>query len=339
MTPPRRDLDPPPGLPLCQGASGEPVRDLQRRLSRAGLPVAPDAPGSFGDATEAAVSAFQGRSGLEVTGICDGPTWSVLVEAGYQLGDRLLYHRTPMLRGDDVTALQRRLSELGFQSDRVDGIFGPNTAAAVESFQRNMGLVTDSVVGPDVLDQLRRLGSRTGSVTKAHLQERVTLLGASRFLAGTRVVLAEQGSLPALVRAVTQLLDQAGADTLAVHHPEGSVHAAEANRFAAQVFVGLCARAEPGARLSYYRTEGFESAGGRHLAEVVSEALQDVPLPQPIQIQGMRIPVLRETRMPALWCEIGPTSFVVEHAAAVAEAIAVAITSWVSAPLDDLGAN
>ena len=110
MTPPRRDLDPPPGLPLCQGASGEPVRDLQRRLSRAGLPVTPDAPGSFGDATEAAVSAFQGRSGLEVTGICDGLTWSVLVEAGYQLGDRLLYHRTPMLRGDDVTALQRPLS-------------------------------------------------------------------------------------------------------------------------------------------------------------------------------------------------------------------------------------
>jgi N-acetylmuramoyl-L-alanine amidase len=263
----------------------------------------------------------------------------VLVEAGYQLGDRLLYHRTPMLRGDDVTALQRRLSELGFQSDRVDGIFGPNTAAAVESFQRNMGLVTDGVVGPEVLDQRRRLGSRTGAVTKAHLQERVTLLGASRFLAGTRVVLAEQGSLPALLRAVTQLLDQAGADTLAVHHPEGSVHAAEANRFGAQVFVGLCARAEPGARLSYYRTEGFESAGGRHLAEVVCGALEEVPLPQPIQIQGMRIPVLRETRMPALWCEVGPTSFVVEHAGAVAEAIAVAITSWVSAPLDDLGAN
>lgn len=282
------------------------------------------------------MSAFQDRSGLEVTGICDGPTWSVLVEAGYQLGDRLLYHRTPMLRGDDVTALQRRLSELGFQNERVDGIFGPETAAAVMSFQRNMGLVTDGVVGPDVLDQLHRLGSRTGTVTKAHLQEQVNLLGASRFLAGTRVVIAEQGSLPALVRAVTQLLDQAGADTLAVHHPEGSVHAAEANRFAAQLFVGLSARSEPGARLSYYRTEGFESAGGRHLAEVAAGALAGVPLPQPIQVLGMRIPVLRETRMPALWCELGPASFLVEHAATVAEAIAVAITSWVSAPLDDL---
>ena len=51
------------------------------------------------------MSAFQHRSGLEVTGVCDGPTWSVLVEAGYHLGDRLLYLRTPMLRGDDVTAL------------------------------------------------------------------------------------------------------------------------------------------------------------------------------------------------------------------------------------------
>ena len=282
------------------------------------------------------MSAFQHRSGLEVTGVCDGPTWSVLVEAGYHLGDRLLYLRTPMLRGDDVTALQRRLSELGFQNDRVDGIFGPSTAAAVAAFQRNMGLVTDGVVGPDVLDQLHRLGSRTGSVTKAHLQEQLTLLSASRFLAGTRVVVAEQGNLPALVRAVTQLLDQAGADTLAVHHPEGSVHAAEANRFGAQIFVGLCTRTEPGARLSYYRTEGFESVGGRHLADVVAGQLSEVPLPRPIEILGMRIPVLRETRMPALWCDIGPTTFVVEHAAAVAEAIAVAIAAWVSSPLDDL---
>lgn len=333
MTTTPREDDIPTGLPLRRGESGEPVRDLQRRLVRVGVTV-DDSPGSFGVATERALSAFQERSGLEVTGVCDGPTWSVLVEAGFELGDRLLYHRSPMLRGDDVTALQRRLSELGFQNTRVDGIFGPDTAKAVVAFQRNTGLVTDGVVGPDVLTQLRRLRSRTGSVTKALLQEQLTLLGASRVLAGTRVVIAESGSLPALVRSVTTLLDQAGADTLAVHHPDGSAQATEANRFAAQVFVGLCTRTEPGARLSYYRTEGFESVGGRHLAQVAAEALTNAALPDPIDVCGMRIPVLRETRMPALWCEVGPTGFVVEHAATVAESIAVAVTAWISAPLD-----
>jgi len=36
-------------------------------------------------------------------------------EAGYRIGDRLLYHRAPMLRGDDVATVQRRLSALGFE--------------------------------------------------------------------------------------------------------------------------------------------------------------------------------------------------------------------------------
>ena len=270
------------------------MRDLQRRLSRLGLPVGSDPSGSFGDATARCVAVFQVGAGLDETGECDRATWSALVESGYELGDRLLYHRRPMLRGDDVTLLQRRLSELGFQNGRVDGIFGPDTAAAVVAFQRNTALVTDGVVGPAVLDQLRRLGASSSTVTKAHLRERLSLLEVPRQLAGTRLVVAESGMVPALVRAIAQHLDAAGSTTLVVHHPDGSTQAAEANRFDAHAFLGFAPRAAPGARLASYRTEGFESIGGRRLAAATADALRRAGYPGPAELQGMRIAVLRD---------------------------------------------
>ena len=103
-------------------------------------PATPTRPAQFGAGTEAAVRAFQEPRGLRVDGICGDETWASLVEAGYRLGDRLLYHRAPMLRGDDVAELQRLLGGLGFDAGRVDGIFGPDTAAALVEFQRNAGL-------------------------------------------------------------------------------------------------------------------------------------------------------------------------------------------------------
>ena len=90
------------------------------------------------------------RAGLPADGICDAPTWTALVEAGYRLGDRLLYLRSPMLRGDDVAELQRHLGALGFDAGRVDGIFGPaHRTTRSSEFQRNVGLTTDGVCGPE----------------------------------------------------------------------------------------------------------------------------------------------------------------------------------------------
>ncbi|HET8931755.1 MAG TPA: peptidoglycan-binding protein, partial [Acidimicrobiales bacterium] len=187
-------------FPLGPGTSGSAVRDLQIRLRQSGLLGTPEATGNYDRSTEAAVLAFQERSGLAASGTCDRSTWAALVESGYSLGDRLLYHRVPMLRGDDVAALQRRLSELGFHGGRVDGIFGPESEAAVKAFQRNSALVTDGVAGPDVVAQLGRLGpgARTGAVTKAILTERLALLDAPHDLGGARIAIAEPGTLPAL---------------------------------------------------------------------------------------------------------------------------------------------
>jgi peptidoglycan hydrolase-like protein with peptidoglycan-binding domain/DNA invertase Pin-like site-specific DNA recombinase len=47
-----------------------------------------------------------------------------------------------------VRALQRRLRALGLRPGPVDGLYGPRTAAAVARLQRDSGLTTDGIVGP-----------------------------------------------------------------------------------------------------------------------------------------------------------------------------------------------
>ncbi|MDE7431023.1 MAG: glycoside hydrolase family protein [Lachnospiraceae bacterium] len=51
-------------------------------------------------------------------------------------------------RGTDVTYLQQRLTELGYNVGKIDGIFGALTLAAVKLFQAASGLVDDGIVGP-----------------------------------------------------------------------------------------------------------------------------------------------------------------------------------------------
>jgi peptidoglycan hydrolase-like protein with peptidoglycan-binding domain/DNA invertase Pin-like site-specific DNA recombinase len=66
-----------------------------------------------------------------------------------------------------VRALQRRLRTLGLRPGPVDGLFGPRTKAAVESFQNAVGLQVDGIIGPHTRHALRRasaplLGRGTG---------------------------------------------------------------------------------------------------------------------------------------------------------------------------------
>ncbi|NEP18235.1 MAG: peptidoglycan-binding protein [Leptolyngbya sp. SIO4C1] len=59
----------------------------------------------------------------------------------------------PYLSGPDVELVQRAIASLGIPIT-LDGIFGPGTQVAVETFQQRYGLLADGVVGPKTLTKL-----------------------------------------------------------------------------------------------------------------------------------------------------------------------------------------
>ncbi len=285
----------------------------------------------FGLATEAALAAFQQVRGLQVDGVADEVTWAALQEASWQLGDRHLYFRTPNLRGDDVAELQRMLGPLGFDPGRVDGIFGPLARRAVSEFQENVGLEADGVCGYRTLDALRRVGGRlTDAHPVASVREHEVLRGFTPRLSRKRVVVGCFGGLDGIARTVSRQLRTGGASVAEVDQADGSGQAASANRFGADVYVGLAAADVT--RVSYYEVPGFVSLGGRRLAELLVERLFDAGL-EPGAPRGMRHAVLRETRMPAVLVEVGPIAVVVGCAAEVAEAMSMALRRWVDTPV------
>ncbi len=73
--------------------------------------------------------------------------------------------------GDDVVALQERLTGMGFSPGRIDGIFGGATDHAVREFQLNTGLRTDGTAGPDTFRALARLTRTVGGGASTLLRE------------------------------------------------------------------------------------------------------------------------------------------------------------------------
>jgi len=53
--------------------------------------------------------------------------------------------------GPDVTSLQQKLKDLGFDPNGVDGNFGAGTRDAVIAFQQSQGLQADGIAGPATL--------------------------------------------------------------------------------------------------------------------------------------------------------------------------------------------
>lgn len=318
-------------LPLRLGSRGGAVRDLRERLAALGFDTGGDAPDEFGPDTEAAVRAFQEKRGVRVDGICGRQTWATVVEAGWRPGDRLIYLTSPMLRGDDVADLQRRLGALGFDAGRVDGTCGPSTVEALQEFQRNAGLTTDGICGPETVAALNRLGRSAGEAPVARIREIENLRRAPRTLDGRRVVVGDDGGLAALADALGRALTSRGAQAIVLHDPDHSSQASQANELGAVVFIGL--RGAEISAVAYYGRPGFESVGGRRLAELVVELLP-AGLRAPGAAAGtpMTVPVLRETRMPAVQVELGPPSEVVAHSGALADALATAVVRWAASP-------
>ena len=255
----------------------------------------------------------------------------MLEEAGHILGGRDLEHLSPMLRGDDVADLQQRLCALGFDTDRVDGIFGGLTASAVAEFQENMGLVVNAIAGTSTIERLLSIGGRSDlarSVTAVRDGElRRSKSGAERH---RRIGLSHFGAPEALMVGVADLARTRG---LEVHVLGGNERTdpSQANALGVDLYLAISCPPEVNhIRTLFYSGYAYESGSGRALATSLLEvlvALGQVNSDGPV---GMALPLLRETLMTAVVIEL-PTEVVEQTSLGiVAGAIVEAILSETS---------
>jgi N-acetylmuramoyl-L-alanine amidase len=273
---------------------------------------------------------------LRTDGVCGRYTWAALVEAGFRLGDRLLYRRAPMLRGDDVAELQKRLSVLGFDPGGVDGIFGDQTVEALADFQRNVGLLPDGICGPSTLGELARLQLRPGGADLVSLvRERLSVGSSPRTLVGRRIAVGETGGFAVGVHALCRALSAAGALPIPLHLPDPEEQAVAANVAAVDCYVGL--RLEPEqawARSFFYRGYRYESVVSRRLAELVQARLVTALELADGGTEGMALPELRGTQMPAVIIELGSPKQVVMRTVELSAAVVDALSIWLTLDWD-----
>ncbi len=75
----------------------------------------------------------------------------------FDLGQRLLYLRTPNFRGRDVEALQSALGALGFATGGVSGVFDAYVEGALRKFQVSMGIESDGIAGLETYAVIKNL--------------------------------------------------------------------------------------------------------------------------------------------------------------------------------------
>ena len=315
---------------IRQGDRGEDVQDVQQRLVALSGRIDPaELGGTFGASTESAVRAFQQRRSLLVDGKVGPETWAELVEAGFSLGDRVLYLRHPMFRGDDVRDLQAKLNALGFHAGRADGIFGERCDRAVRELQRNVGMRPDGIVGPDTLHALGRVLRPDEVMSGAMVREIEALSRLNTSLDGARVAvdaghggddpgavgpsgLAEADTAFLLAQAVVDELDRRGAEPLLLRGrdeaPAVDHRARIANEWGAEALLSihLNGHSDPaaeGAMCLYFGNEVAFSPGGQRLADLIQDELGTRLGLKDGRTHRMSITILRETRMPAVQVE------------------------------------
>lgn len=286
-----------------KGDRGAAVRDVQDRLGSIDTPV-DDEPGVFGDGTFAAVARFQEQRGLPVDGIVGPETWRAIVDAGYRLGDRLLYRRVPMMRGDDVSSLQSLLNSLGFDTGKVDGVFGPDTLTGLMDFQHNRGLAEDGISGQIVSNELRLIAMATQKHGREAVRERQWLADLPGTIAGQLVYLdpecrttEEQAEAWAAATAAFSALQLLGANPMISRSidtdPPARLRAQRANKSNVDVVVGFLRISEEAEGVYFFESSLSRSEGGREIASLLAERLG-------VERLGMTLPMLKETRSPAV---------------------------------------
>lgn len=271
---------------------------------------------TFSEATQATVEAFQRSRGLAITGVVDDTTWARLLEAGWNLGERLLFLVKPYLRGDDVAELQVRLSQLGFDPGRVDGVFGPLLDRALSEFQRNCGLETNGTLTQQTLIELRRFSPVSDRTLVSEARDEA---GFNQPQRGPVIV---WGPSP-ISQAIAQHLPDARFDASQARWSVEQV-ASHANAIGALGVISLSQQTDwNGIHLHYWASYKSYSRRGEQLASAVANAIARDDVAFRVEITGMALPILRETQMTTLHVEHAemPDNESEQLAKAIAQAI------------------
>ncbi len=344
---------------LRLGDRGPAVADVQMALRSLGLlpdgdgtaePRPPQAMATLPDvalyaaeydaATELAVRHFQQNRGLSVDGRVGEETYRALAEARWSLGDRVLrYDPERPMRGDDVTNLQERLLELGYDAGRADGILGPETETGLRAFQRDYGLTADGTCGPATLRALRQLGRKVTGGRPQLLRQSASFVESGPHLIG-RVIVVDPGHGGAetgftagetteadLVLDVAQRIEgrlaAAGATVYLTRGRGQNPTAAERTAFAhearADLFVSLHMDAHSseharGVAAYYYGTgSGVSSTVGERFADLVRREVVARTGMLDLGSHPKTWDLLRMTRMPAVRLDCGYLSHPVDR--------------------------
>ena len=150
----------PPGTTVRQGDQGDAAKAVQKRLKELGY-LKGTADGKFGTASVDALTAFQKRHGLTQDGVAGKTTQDLLFSslalpaAGEVTPVPTSTPLTPDnaiviqigTRGTEVLNLQKRLTELGYYTAKMDSDYKAADRDAVRSFQSRNGLKADGVAG------------------------------------------------------------------------------------------------------------------------------------------------------------------------------------------------
>ena len=339
---------------LRLGDSGAAVDEVRSRLGHLGL-LDERVAGTYDETVAAAVRAFQQERGLTVDGIVGPDTYRRLEEARWQLGDRVLtFIPGHLVTGDDVTQLQARLSQLGFNAGRADGIFGPRTDAALREFQTSVGVNADGVCGPDTYRAFDRLIKTISGGNAAVLRDRVTLSELRTgvmdkvvvidpgFDAGIEICEAIAVQVEGRLAALGTQVMLTGTQASSARQDEGQ-RAEFANRTGADLLVSINCIDSTNARINGVGTFYFgEPTGGAHSTSgrLLAERVQDEICARTAFLDCRTHPrtwdLLRMTRMAAIRIDVGNLSNVEDAQrlrdpavqGAVAEGIASGITRF-----------
>ena len=314
---------------LSRGDRGKEVLDVQTRLSGQGFRLGREGvDGFYGPNTEVAVLSFQQERGLLADGCVGANTWRELVEAGYTLGDRLLYLREPPFRGDDVLQLQVKLNLLGFNAGAERGVYDPGVERAVLDFQQNAGEPVDGIVGESTLNKLEAVRKAESGREGKKIPERDRGWVAARSLTGQSVTidpghggadaghvsphgLAEKDVTLALSLRLSELLRAEGCRVRLTRETDERVplyarcEAADGDPHDFFISVHCNADVSPragGAATYYFQRSHYYSEHGRRLAGYAGARLRSAGTPW-LGRFGRNYGILRETRAIALLVE------------------------------------